>query len=186
MTTGVTRQLTAGQHNVYVQPSDDGRKLLLTISTTDVTKRPFGFSTILLVDTETLQADTIVQKDGFISYGTFSYDGRYIAFKGSPEAFNGIGNTLSADKIPYCFEYELFLYDIASKQIKCLTRNFDPSIIDITWSKTEGCIYALTEDKDLQTLYRINPQNGKITPIKTSEFIQIDLILTASGAEFTE
>ena len=179
MTTGVTRQLTAGQHNVYVQPSDDGRKLLLTISTTDVTKRPFGFSTILLVDTETLQADTIVQKDGFISYGTFSYDGRYIAFKGSPEAFNGIGNTLSADKIPNCFEYELFLYDIASKQIKCLTRNFDPSIIDITWSKTEGCIYALTEDKDLQTLYRINPQNGKITPIKTTDNFVYDNISIA-------
>lgn len=169
ITTGVTRQLTAGQHNVHAQASDDGTKILLTIYTEDVTKRPFGFATVLLVDTETMQTDTIVKYDGFLHGGNFSFDGKYIAFRGSPEAFDGIGNTLPADKIPSCYEYELFLYDIASKQVKCLTRDFDPSIINIAWSKSDGCIYALTEDKDLQSLYRINPQDGKITAIKTTD-----------------
>jgi dipeptidyl aminopeptidase/acylaminoacyl peptidase len=167
--TGVTRQLTAGQRNVYAHASDDGSKLLLTIYTYDVTERPFNFTTVLLVDTETLQADTIVKHDGFLHGSSFSFDGKYITFLGSPEAFNGIGNTLSADKIPSLYEYELFLYDIASKQVKCLTRNFDPSIINTAWSKSDGCIYALAENKDFQSLYRINPQDGKITFIKTTD-----------------
>ena len=169
ITTGITRQLTAGQHNVSAVPSDDGKMILLSIYSTDVTERPFGFATVLLVNTETMQTDTIVRRDGFLNRGQFSYDGRYIAFTGSPEAFGGIGNTLGADKIPNTFEYELFLYDIATRQVKCLTRDFDPSVTGYKWSRADGCIYAVTENRDLQTLFRINPRDGKITPIQTTD-----------------
>ena len=169
ITTGITRQLTAGQHNVHAIASDDGTKVLLTIYTMDVTERPFGFATILLIDTESFQTDTIVKRDGFINSGKFSPDGKYISFTGSPEAFGGIGNTLSSDKIPNLYEYELYLYDIASKDIKCLTRDFNPSISGYQWSKFDGCIYAVTENRDLMSLFRINPKDGKISPIKTTD-----------------
>jgi len=169
ISTGITRQLTAGQHNVSALASDDGSMILLNIYTSDVTERPFGFSTVLLVNTETMQTDTIVKRDGFLHSGQFSKDGKYISFTGSPEAFGGIGNTLPADKIPSCYEYELFIYDIAAKEVKCITRDFDPSVTGYQWSKFDGCIYAVTENKDLQSIFRINPKDGKITQIKTTD-----------------
>ena len=153
--TGITTPITKGARNVYVVPNKDASRFLVSIRTEKLTERPFEFTDLLLLDPKTGQADTLVRHDGFIGSFQFSPDGKYVALTGSPEALGGIGNTLPKDKIPSSYEYELFLINLETKEVSCLTRDFDPSVASYQWSEQDGMIYALCENRDLKSLYRI-------------------------------
>ncbi|MBR6141962.1 MAG: prolyl oligopeptidase family serine peptidase, partial [Bacteroidaceae bacterium] len=155
--TGITTPITKGARNVYVVPNKDASRFLVSIRTEKLTERPFEFTDLLLLDPKTGQADTLVRHDGFIGSFQFSPDGKYVSLTGSPEALGGIGNTLPKDKIPSSYEYELFLINLETKEVSCLTRDFDPSVTGYQWSEQDGMIYALCENRDLKSLYRIDP-----------------------------
>ena len=44
-----------------------------------------------MLDPVTMQTDTLVSRDGFISRASFSPDGKSVVVMGTPEAFGGIG-----------------------------------------------------------------------------------------------
>ena len=164
--TGITTPITKGARNVYVVPNKDASRFLVSIRTEKLTERPFEFTDLLLLDPKTGQADTLVRHDGFIGSFQFSPDGKYVSLTGSPEALGGIGNTLPKDKIPSSYEYELFLINLETKEVSCLTRDFDPSVTSYQWSEHDGMIYALCENRDLKSLYRIDPTQP---PLKGEE-----------------
>ena len=167
--TGITTPITKGAKNVYVTPNKDASRYLISIHTDDLTERPFSFTDLILLDAATGKADTLVKHDGFIGSYTFSPDERYIALTGSPEALEGIGNTLPQGVTPGSFEYELFIIDLQTKEARCLTRDFDPSVTSYQWSEQDGMIYALCENRDQQNIYRINPKSGKTEQLPLSE-----------------
>ena len=167
--TGIATPITKGARNVYVTPNKDASRFLISIRSEELTERPFEFTDLLLLDMKTGKADTLVRHDGFIGSFQFSPDEKYISLTGSPEALGGIGNTLSGDKIPSSYEYELFLINLETKEVSCLTRDFDPSVSSYQWSEQDGMIYALCENRDLKSLYRINPKNGKAEMLQLSE-----------------
>ena len=167
--TGIMMPITKGARNVYVTPNKDASRFLVSIHSEQLTERPFEFTDLLLLDAKTGNADTLVRHDGFIGSFQFSPDEKYVSLTGSPEALGGIGNTLPKDKIPSSYEYELFLINLETKEISCLTRDFDPSVTSYQWSEQDGMIYALCENRDLKSLYRINPKNGKAEMLPLSE-----------------
>lgn len=167
--TGITTPITKGARNVYVIPNKDASRYLVSIRTEKLTERPFEFTDLLLLDPATGKADTLVRHDGFIGSYTFSPDEKYVALTGSPEAFDGLGNTLPKGVIPSSYEYELFLINLETKEVRCLTRDFDPSVASYQWSEQDGMIYALCENHDLKSLYRINPKDGKAEMLPLSE-----------------
>ena len=156
--TGITTPITKGARNVYVIPNKDASRYLVSVHSEQLTERPFEFTDLLLLDAATGKVDTLVHHDGFIGSYTFSPDEKYVAVMGSPEALGGIGNTLPQDKIPSSYEYELFIIDLQTKEVRCLTRDFDPSVTSYQWSEQDGMIYALCENRDQKSLYRINPR----------------------------
>ena len=156
--TGITTPITKGARNVYVIPNKDASRFLISIRSEKLTERPFEFTDLILLDMKTGKADTLVRHDGFIGSFQFSPDEKYISLTGSPEALGGIGNTLPKDKIPSSYEYELFLINLETKEVSCPTRDFDPSVTSYQWSEQDGMIYALCENRDLKSLYRINPK----------------------------
>ncbi|MBR0543336.1 MAG: S9 family peptidase [Bacteroidaceae bacterium] len=167
--TGITTPITKGARNVYVTPNRDASRYLVSVYKDDLTKRPFSFVDLLLLDAATGKVDTLVRHDGFIGSYRFSPDEKYIAMTGSPEALGGIGNTLPDSVIPSSYDYELFLIDLQTKERRCLTREFDPSVSSFQWSEQDGMIYALCENRDLESLYRINPKDGEAELLSLSE-----------------
>jgi dipeptidyl aminopeptidase/acylaminoacyl peptidase len=167
--TGITTPITRGSRNIYVTPNKDASRFLVSVREEKLTERPFEFTDLLLLDLATGKADTLVRHDGFINSYKFSPDEKYVAVSGSPEAFGGLGNTLPEGVIPSSYEYELFLIDLQTKEVRCLTRDFDPSVSSFQWSEQDGLIYALCENRDQQSLYSINPKNGKIEMLNLSE-----------------
>lgn len=167
--TGVTMPITKGARNVYVTPNKDASRYLVSLRTEQLTERPFEFTDLLLFDAATGEVDTLIRHDGFIGSFQFSPDEKYISLTGSPEALGGLGNTLPEGVTPSSYEYELFLIDLQTKEKRCLTRDFDPSVTSFQWSEQDGLIYALCENRDQKNLYSINPKSGKIEMLKLSE-----------------
>lgn len=164
---GLCQRITFGNRSSYLTDiSNDGRKLLVMISRTRLEKRPTTVVDALIVDAQTLQADTILQGAEFVNTLGFSPDATQLLVEGTPEAFNRIGCQLPADVTPSMTENELFVYDLASRQVTPLTKDFDPSLTgSFEWSAADGLIYFAAEDRDYVRLYQLNPQTGNIVQL---------------------
>ncbi len=161
--------LTQGQHNTYASVSDDGKHIILSVRENDITTRPFSFTTLLLLDRETMQVDTLVHHDGFVNSAQWLPDNRHILIQGSPEALGGIGKNDPTGKIPSIIQQELYLMDTQSKEITPLTRDFDPCIISVQCSRTDGNIYALCENRDLKSIFKMDLKTRRWTQLKLTE-----------------
>ena len=162
---GLTQRITFGTKGEHLSDiSQDGKKLLVVSSYSRLEKRPTEVQDVFIIDAQTLKVDTLLQREGFLGSCLFSPDASQVLFTGNPEAFNRIGCQLPADRTPSMTEYELFIYDIATKQVKPLTKDFDPNIDGgLTWSYADGNIYFYAECRDYVYVYQLNPKTGKIT-----------------------
>ena len=162
---GLTQRITFGTKGEHLSDiSQDGKKLLVVSSYSRLEKRPTEVQDVFIIDAQTLKVDTLLQREGFLGNCLFSPDASQVLFMGNPEAFNRIGCQLPADRTPSMTEYELFIYDIATKQVKPLTKDFDPNIDGgLTWSYADGNIYFYAECRDYVYVYQLNPKTGKIT-----------------------
>jgi dipeptidyl aminopeptidase/acylaminoacyl peptidase len=165
--TGITQRITFGSKGEFLQDiSQDGRQLLIGSSYSRLAMRPTEVSDVFVMDAQTLKVDTLIKGEGFLGSGTFSPDGKQILFKGSPEAFDRIGCTLPASVTPNMYDYQLYLYDIATKRVIPLTRDFNPSVQTVDWAWGDGLVYFTAEDRDFVRLYQMNPASGQIVQLE--------------------
>ena len=170
LATGVLQQLTYGWHDTWLADiSRDGRKLLFMTSRERLSQRPTQLSSVLEMDLESLEVKTIVKDDGFINAAQYSPDATQLLITGTAEAFNGVGKDVKPGQIPNGYDIQLFVLNIKDGKVNPITKKFNPSISTAVWSSADGKIYASTEDKDVQNLYRIDPKNGKAVWMKNSE-----------------
>ena len=166
---GVCRRITFGSKGQRLcDISQDGRQLLITSSYSRLEKRPTEVADFLLMDIETLKTDTLLQTVGFLGGASLSPDGKQLLFTGNPEAFDRIGCQLPDEVTPNMIEIELFLYDLASRKVTPLTKDFDPSVTRVDWAWGDGMIYFSAEDRDYVHLYQLDPSTGKITRLETA------------------
>lgn len=170
LASGLMQPLTYGCHNVW--PTDisaDGRYVLMMVSRSRLTQRPTTLSSLYRLDVQTLQADLLVDQDGFINDASFSPDGTQILIGGSPEALDGIGKNVREGQTPSMVDGQLYMMNVVDKKITPLTKDFNPSVMNATWSKADGQVYFTAENRDYYSLYRMNPANGKIQQIEVPE-----------------
>ena len=162
--TGITQRITFSPQNTrLLDITQDGQRLLIGTSYSRLAKRPTEVGDCYILDLQTMKVDTLFIGEGFIGDGSFSPDGSQVLFMGTPEAFNRIGCQLPESVTPSMTENELFLYDIATKQVTPLTKDFDPSLDGgPDWSWADGMIYFRAECRDYIYLYQLNPKTGKI------------------------
>ena len=185
--TGITQRITFGNKGEYLADiSQDGRKLLVFSNRSRLTKRPTTVSDVFMIDVQTLKVDTLLSGAEFLGGGSFSPDGKQILFTGNPEAFNRIGCQLPADVTPSMTENELFLFDIATKKVTPLTKDFDPSIESVDWSWADGQVYFSAEDRDYVNMFVLNPKTGKIVklPIQGDYAYRFDMAAHAPALAY--
>lgn len=178
---GIMQPLTFGYHNSWAADiSADGSYLLFMTSKSRLSERPTTLSSLYLMNLATMQVQPLVEDDGFISGAKFSPDGRQILITGSPEALGGIGNVVPEGKFPNMFDYQMFIMDIASKDVTPVTKEFNPSVQQTVWSN-DGNIYFTAENRDCVSLYRLVPADGKIEQLPASEEIVSSISVAASA-----
>ena len=159
--TGLTQRLTFGTRGEFLHDiSSDGRYLLVGSAYSRLSRRPTEVMDLLLIDLTQQRVDTLLRQEGFVSEACFSPDASRILIKGTPEAFDRIGCQLPAEVTPSMTENELFLYDLATRKITPLTKDFDPSVETVFWSKADGQVYFTAEDRDYVSLFVLNPRTG--------------------------
>lgn len=173
--TGVRRQITTGLRSTGGTMSNDGKLLYISVSDDVANERPYYFTMGMLMNLETGKVDTLFHRDGFVRGAQFSPDSRKLLFTGTPEAFGGIGNVCPEGMIPNNYEYELFLMDLDTKKIEPITKELDPSISNVHWSTADNHLYAVCENKDLVSVFRLNmtekngQRNGKWEMLQLNE-----------------
>lgn len=164
LNSGLVTPLTYG--HTSVSPADisaDGRYMLLSTSEERLEKRPTSVTSVHKLDLQTMQMETLIEKDGFLAGFDFVPGTSKIVVKGTPEAFNGIGKNLPAEMTPSMYDYQLFMFDTVTKQVEPVTKNFNPSIEDVQVSDADGMVYFTAQNADSVSIYRLNPKDNKIT-----------------------
>ena len=167
LATGLCQRITFGtKGETLYDISQDGKLLLIGSSHSRLERRPTSVTDFLIMDVQTLRTDTVLADAEYLGGASFSPDGKQLLFMGNPEAFGRIGCQLPDSVTPSMTENELFLYDLASKQVTPLTKDFDPSVTKVDWSWADGQIYFSAEDRDYVRLYRLNPQTGRAETLR--------------------
>ena len=164
--TGIAQRITFGNRNVALHDiTSDGQRLLVFAYYSRLTKRPTSVADVYVMDQQTLKTDTLFTALEFVDGADFGPDGSKILFRGNPEAFDRVGCQLPPDVTPSMTENELFVYDMATRKVTPLTRDFDPSVNSTAWSSADGMVYFSGEDRDYVRIYRLNPLTGDISQL---------------------
>lgn len=175
--TGLMQPLTYGFHSINATDiSADGRYLLLFESTRRLTQRPTTLNTLYKMDIRTMQVETLVKDDGFISNALFSPDGRQVLIAGSPECLGGIGKNVKPGQIPSMIDTQLYLMNLSDKKITPLTKDFNPNVQQAVWSKADGKVYFTAENRDYYSLYQMDTAKRTIQQVQVPE----DMVLSFS------
>lgn len=166
--THVTTPLTYGGAATSIcDYSKDGSKMLYISSVDRPDEYPFYFKTLVEMDLNTLTTDTLIRNDGFINSAIYSPDAKQLFVLGSPQAFNHIGENIGDNEIANDFDNQGFLYTIATKEVKPITRDFNPSISNPVWNDVDGLIYLKAEEGFFNNVYSLNPKTGKFVRLDT-------------------
>lgn len=192
LASGILQPLTFGYHNIYLMDiSADSRYLLIGKEEERLTKRPTTLTSFYRLDLGSMNAssattpkvETLIEKGEFLNSAQFSPDGKSILVSASPEAFNGIGKNVEEGQTPSMIDTQLYLMTLSDKKVRPLTRDFNPNVQSVDWSKADGNIYFTAEDKDCVHLFLLNPKSGKFTLLKTPEEYIKSFSLASSAAE---
>lgn len=151
---GTRTRLTSGLLSTNLHCiSPDSKRILFSRSVPDFSERPYSRSDLLMLDLETMQLDSLWSSrwGGSVQW---SPDGKKLLVTGAPSLFGDLGVNVPAGMIPNDYDTQAYLYDLATKNIEPISRQFDPAIGGAIWSKTENCIYFNTTDQSCRHLYR--------------------------------
>ncbi|HER43591.1 MAG TPA: hypothetical protein ENO08_03940, partial [Candidatus Eisenbacteria bacterium] len=185
------RRLTAGRHDSYLQAiHPSGSKLLVSRHFEDLSKRPYGFTELVLLDRTTGTSESLFT-GAWVRSAAWSPDGEKILILAGPSTFGDIGKKVPDGAIPNDYDTQAYLFDPGTKEIEAISRDFDPSIDQAFWSKSDGAVYVLAEEESFRRLFRYDARRKRFERLDLGlEYIRsVDAasgepsaVVTATGA----
>lgn len=166
----VTTVLTYGGASTSIYDIDrSGNKMLYGSTEQTPDHYPFYNISLIEMDLNTLHTDTLVKRmEAGITNAIYSPDGKQLFISGGPDGFNGIGANYAPHEIGNDYDGQGFIFNIATKQAKAVTRDFDPSVeAQSVWNAVDNCIYFIGEAGFGKNIYRLDPKTDKITKLNT-------------------
>lgn len=178
--TGVSQRLTFGQNTAFIRDiSKNGKQMLISTRTEDLSERPFSKSSLYMLDLQDMTTDTIWQEEPFVGSIKFSPNGEQLLITGGPEAFNGVGLNIKPGQTANSYDTQAFIMDITTKKVDPITKHFNPTVKTSVWNKKDNLIYLRVEEKDREQIYSYNPKNRQYRKLPLEE----DLIRSFTLAE---
>lgn len=185
--TGNITQLTAGNLSSNLNDiSPDGSKILFSTSRMDYSEVPFRKQNLYEMDMETYELSEVWTDKIYGGFCTYSPDGSKLLVQGGPETFGELGVNVSEGRIPNSYDTQLFLFDLATKKVEAITKNFDPAIGSTQW-KSDNEIYMSVTEKDFTNFYKYNLKSKKFKKIETEVEVmnRFDVALNNAVAVYT-
>lgn len=164
LSTSVAQPLTYGGATTYPDGFNaDGSKMLIKAMRENTSEYPFYKTDLIQVDMKTMAVDTLVKANGDLSSAVYSPDGKSLFIVGGPSLFGKLGVNAGDHPIANDFDSQGYLFDIASKKVTPMTRDFDPAIQgEPVWNAADGKIYFRAEEGFFVPVYCLNPADGSI------------------------
>ena len=186
LSTGISNQITFGSDGANLTDiSADGSKLLVMVNRARLEKRPTTVTDLYIIDAATLKSEKILEGSEFVSSFHFSPDAKQLLVEASPEAFDGIGSNNGGERYSNMYDVQLYLMDIATKNITPLTCDFNPAVMGASWSSADGMIYFRAADRDYESIYVLNPKDNKISKLPLTEEVVNNYSLAGSEPVMT-
>ncbi|SJM19351.1 alpha/beta hydrolase family protein [Porphyromonas gingivalis] len=167
---GVYGPLTFGYSTTYIYDiAPDSKRALIGTLSTDWTRRPFRFATIMEYNMETGKADTLITRDPSIDAIQYTPDGKHLIVMGSADAFGNIGLNLKSGVTPNSYDKQFFLFDLSTRKATALTKNFNPSVSAGRFDRKNNYYYFRAENGSRKQLYRLDLKTLEISQIQTEE-----------------
>lgn len=164
---GSKRRLTAGELSTSLHSiSPDGSRLLFTRSYPDFGERPFSKSDYFLLRLGDMSTELLFTT-GWGGSAQFSPDGTKLLVTGSPVMFGDTGANVPEGMIPNDYDTQAYIYDLASKAVEPISRDFDPAIDEALWHKSGRALYFVATDKSYRRLFRYDLQQKRFEPLAT-------------------
>jgi dipeptidyl aminopeptidase/acylaminoacyl peptidase/thiol-disulfide isomerase/thioredoxin len=162
---GVSRQIAAGKYGSYVYDiHPDGYRVLIGRSWEDMSERPFGTTELLLMDIRDQSVEQLFEGN-WLGSAHWSPDGDRILVTAGPSTFGDSGKDLPEGVIPNDYDTQVYIFDPETKEVKAITRDFDPAVNRAIWAKFDGKIYLVAEDTEYVKLFRYDPKKEKFTEL---------------------
>lgn len=186
--TGISQQITYGMRDVNIQDiSNDGKRLLFSTSSEDLTQRPFSKKSLFLLNLESMSVETVWKDYRFVNGAEFSPTGDKLLVSGAPEAFDGLGIDTAPGQTSNSYDTQAYIVDLNTKQVDAFTKDFYPSVSNQWWNRSDNCIYLKVDDKDCQNIYRYTPTGRKFEklPLKEELIRTLDFANNGLWAAYT-
>lgn len=165
----VAGNLSSNLHDIH----PEGNKILFSTSRMDYLEVPFSKQNLYEMDLNTLAVDTIWKDKRFDGYAEYSPDGQKLLVQGGPLCFGALGENIDEGQISNSYDSQLYFFDLTTKQVEPITKNFDPSINGAQW-KNENELYVSVTERDYRNLYQYD--------FKTKQFTKINIETEVLGS----
>ncbi len=167
--TGIITQLTSGNLSASLHDiKPDGSKILFSTLNMDYSEVPFTKQNLYEMNVKTLELSIVWENKLYSGSCQYSPDGSKLLVQGGPECFGEIGVNVSNGRYSNRYDSQLYIYDLSSKDVQTITKDFDPSINNAYWS-LDNQIYVSVTDKDYGNLYKYS--------FKTRSFSKVRLMV---------
>jgi dipeptidyl aminopeptidase/acylaminoacyl peptidase len=165
---GVKTRLTYGNISTSLQSiSPDSRYIVFSQSRPDYLERPYSKQDLFLMDLSSLLVDTLLTGQRWAVQVSFSPDGKKLLATGGPSAFGVTGMNVPEGTIPNNYDSQAYIFDLDSREVDCITRDFNPSVSSAYWHPQSNNIFLLTVDEDYQRIYRYDIQRRVFHRLET-------------------
>lgn len=162
----VITRITAGHHNCELQGrSLDGKRILVATQDIDYSQPEYVSCNLYDINLETSEVATVFEKEPCGFNCDYSPDCKKILILAGPNFKNNLGSALPQDVIPNSFDRQLYIMDVATKEIEAVSKNFDPSITMAQWGG-DGRIYLLAENRDRKHAFVYDLNKKEFSPVK--------------------
>jgi dipeptidyl aminopeptidase/acylaminoacyl peptidase len=179
--TGFITRLTWGHLSTRLQDvRPDGKAILVSMSEPDLSARPFNRTWLVEIGLDSLNVDTLLISP-YDCNAAYSPDGQTLMMTGSPALFGRVGTATEDSLIPNDYDTQLYLYNRRSKEARCPSLNFDPSIEGAKWNHQRNIIYLLAEEGTYRRLYSLQPGSDAFRQIGQEPDVVSDWSVSGNG-----
>ncbi|MCK4854521.1 MAG: hypothetical protein KAT31_09670 [Bacteroidales bacterium] len=129
----VSTRLTYGEYSTWLNDiSQDGEKIVFSVTRPNPTVRPFNQQDVYLMDLKTGKVDTLWKDSPWSGTAIFSPDGTKLLVSGGPDLFGETGRRIGDNPMANNYDTQAYLYDLSTCEVDPITMEFDPSVTSVT------------------------------------------------------
>lgn len=164
----ISRRLTWGYLSTSLQDiSSDGKKILFSTEKPQYETRQYASQDMFILNLENMEINEVWTNKTFPCSAKFSPDDKKLLVFGGPSAFGKVGENLPDGRIPNNYDTQAYLFNIDNKEVKAITREFNPKINSGFWNQNQNRIYFDSQDKSYNRLYYYDITKDKFEKVNT-------------------